>query len=169
MGSHHYRDQLGLGITQKLIMGADGSVWRLGNYTSSDRTVWMLANIDRTRIITQELPINFIGPMVADPQRGIWLGTDRGLLYADGTDLYLGLVKDLAACVGPSYIKEIVDDSQGTTWARSLFDGIYALPPGETQWQPAVRTYPYSPIWHRCCTNPLLDSCSPGACQHHGR
>lgn len=137
----------GLGWTDNLLMGADGKTWRLGHYTSAtiDKTVWVLAGIDRNQIITQELPITFAGPMAADPQQGIWLGTDRGLLYSDGKDLRLGLIKDLDACVSPSYVKEIAVASAGTIWARSLFDGMYALPPGTVEWQRITDATPAGP------------------------
>jgi ligand-binding sensor domain-containing protein len=125
-----------MGRVSNILLDADGSIWRLGYYVSdlTDQSVWVLANINETQIITQELPIHSVSSTVPDPQHGIWLRTDRGWLYSDGKDVRLGLA-GLEACVGPRYVKEIAIDPKGTAWVLTGFDGVYTLLSGAVEWQ----------------------------------
>jgi hypothetical protein len=116
----------------RTVLDATGSIWWLSDRQSYNQSL-TLENIDGDQIVAFELPSRLVTSIAPDPQHGIWLGTEHGLLYSDGKDLRLVLA-GLDACVGPPIIQEIAIDPQGTVWALA-FGQAYVLPPGTVEWQ----------------------------------
>jgi ligand-binding sensor domain-containing protein len=98
------------------VMDADGSIWWLSDY---------------------DLPVSFVYTSAPDPKHGIWFGTDKGLVYWDGTNLRR-ITFGLDECtipleqIGPS---GFAVDSRGKAWMSTRI-GILTLSPGEWTWQP---------------------------------
>ena len=98
------------------VIDADGSTWRLTDL---------------------DLPVSFVYISAPDTKHGIWLGTDKGLVYWDGTSLRR-ITFGLDECtVPPEHIgpSGFMVDSRGKAW-MSTWVGIYTLSPGEWTWQP---------------------------------
>jgi hypothetical protein len=116
------------------ILSADRGIWWLSNREAYDQPL-RLGNIDQGKMMTLELPIHSVSSTAPDPQHGMWLGTERGLLYSNGEDLRLWDLAGLDACLGPNWVEVIAIDPKGTAWALTSSDGVYTLPPGVVEWQ----------------------------------
>ena len=109
------------------------------------------AHLEST-ITSQELPVSRITSITPDPEHGVWLGTDRGLLYSDGVTLRLvPLEQNLPTLRAQP--RNIAVDTQGTAWIVTA-QGVQLLPVSGTQWQdvtdfnlgPGVKHWPLGTI-----------------------
>jgi ligand-binding sensor domain-containing protein len=117
----------------------DGSVWwvtehMLHHHTSITTTLPKLpsAHIESTTT-SQDLPADRVTSIAPDPTQGVWLGTDRGLLYSDGVTVrWVPLGQDqLTWRANP---RNIAVDTQGNAWIITA-QGVQMLPAHSSKWQ----------------------------------
>jgi ligand-binding sensor domain-containing protein len=102
----------------------------------ADQSIWWanqvkLVHLTGGRITTFALPPHQLHALAADPAHGVWLGTDQGLIYSDGSTLrWVSL--SLEACTIPTPT-DIAIDSKGIAWAAA-FKALLTLA-DETNWQ----------------------------------
>lgn len=74
-----------------------------------------------------------INALAPDPEHGVWLGTDRGLLYSDGETIQeVPLAQDQPTLhAGP---RNIAIDTQGNAWIVTA-QGVQQLPAQGSRWQ----------------------------------
>lgn len=129
-------------LEETVNLDADGSIWM--------STVWHAPQGGARlflshRLLDQsetslELPFNSVNSVymsVPDTKHGIWLGTDQGLVYLDGTSLRW-ITFGLEECaVPPDHTGPdgFVVDSQSKAWMLTGV-GVYTLSPGEWTWRP---------------------------------
>jgi ligand-binding sensor domain-containing protein len=125
----------------------DGSLWWITSGTSSDDLTRTLHHRLTSIAADQKLPtarienmtidqdltdlrVNAIAP---DPKHGVWLGTDRGLLYSDGETIReISLVPDQLTL--RPHPRNLAIDTQGTAWVVTA-QGVQQLPAHGSQWQ----------------------------------
>jgi len=115
-------------------LDADGSIWWSKYQYVDQKNTFILGHLlPGHDSITQTVPAESVYAMAADPSHGIWLGTEKGLLYSDGKGLRW-VTLGLSACTIPFDPFGLSVDSQGKVWIGGY--GIHVLSPGETEWQP---------------------------------
>ncbi len=126
----------------------DGSVWWVTGSVARDDLTRMLHHRLKSIAVAQKLPtarlenttvdqdlglgiqVHAIAP---DPTHGVWLGTERGLLYSDGETIQeIPLAQDQHTLrAGP---RNITIDTAGTAWIITA-QGVQNLPAHKSQWQ----------------------------------
>lgn len=136
----------------------DGSVWWITDRTlhhhhedsTSDQKL-PSANVESTTT-SQELPVSRVTSITPDPERGVWLGTDRGLFYSDGVTLRSLLLEQNQYTLRAKP-RNIAVDTQGNAWIVTA-QGVQMLPAAGTQWQdvtdfnlgPGIKHWPLGTI-----------------------
>jgi len=120
------RSLIGKYAAPKLAIDADHSVWWANQKT--------LGHLVGGRSTTRELPVSWINTLAADPDHGVWIGTDQGLAYSDGDNLrWVPLGLDVCAFIGRP--RDLVVDAQSVTWLAAD-NGVYTLAPHGLTWLP---------------------------------
>jgi hypothetical protein len=90
------------------------------------------ARIENTTV-NQDLGGAQVSALVPDPSHGVWLGTNRGLLYSDGeTVRKIPLAQDQPTLrAGP---RNIAIDTDGNAWVVTA-QGVQKLPAQSSSWQ----------------------------------
>jgi len=119
-------------------LDADGSLWSFYVVTQPERSprpVLSHLRLDQS-ITVQDISLDQYYALAPDPTHGIWLGTDKGLVYSDGQSLrWLTLGLDICSTPAePIGQGAFVVDAQGKAWMATA-DGLYALAPGDREWQ----------------------------------
>ncbi len=105
-----------------LTLDGDGSLWVVG-LDDNALTHW-----SNGRASTVKLPPGTrVNALVADPSHGVWLGTDRGLLYADGQGGYQLPNLDQYFTFGSP--RDLAIDSSGAVWVLTAESRIGWLQP----------------------------------------
>jgi hypothetical protein len=125
----------------------DGSLWWITGGTSWDDPTRTLHHHLTSIATDQKLPtvrsenmtidqdltglrVNAIAP---DPEHGVWLGADQGLLYSDGETLReISLALDQLTL--RPHPRNLAVDTQGTAWVVTA-QGVQQLPAHGSQWQ----------------------------------
>jgi len=82
-----------------------------------------------------ELPVTQIFALAADPERGLWAGTDRGLARIDGSDIrWVPLGLESYTLRGNPH--QLAIDTDGNAWVITD-GGLQALAAGEEAWKVA--------------------------------
>jgi ligand-binding sensor domain-containing protein len=103
----------------------DGSVWWVDNLTLQHRTADA-----KTKL---ELPVEQVNMVTPDPTRGVWLGTDQGLLYSDGSSVR-SVSMGLEGHTLHDRPRNIAIDTQGNVWIVTA-QGVQMLPAHRSAWQ----------------------------------
>lgn len=109
----------------QLALDTDGSIWRADLY---DGSISHWVNGIST---TVGLPAGIrVAAMAPDPTRGVWIGTDRGLAYAAGTELRW--LPDLDQYFAPGRPIDLSVESSGEVWVLTAESTL--------NWRPADRS-----------------------------
>jgi len=113
-------------------LDADGSIWWITAPYPGPVTLGHLSQGSSTTLV---LPVELILALAADPVHGIWIGTDKGLVYSDGEKLqWVSLGLD--TCTLPYEPQGLAVDEHGTVWLQTRFGmGTYALSSNEMNWR----------------------------------
>jgi ligand-binding sensor domain-containing protein len=132
-------------------LDVDGSLWRVDVVRGPDGNgQTLLEHIKAGQPKPLEIPGHFLYALASDPTHGVWIGTDKGLVYSDGTRLRW-ITFGLDACAIPAEMEgthNLAVDAQGTAWAATRA-GVYALSPGELDWRlvPDSSQAAARPVW----------------------
>ena len=105
-------------------LDADGSIWWTGPVT--------LGHLSKNSSTTLTLPVEVIYALAADPVHGIWIGTDKGLVYSDGEKLQWVFPLRLDTCALPYQPDGLAVDEHGTVWLQTPF-GIETYTPSSNE------------------------------------
>ena len=141
------RTQLNVSNSTLMTIDQDGSLWWLTAGTSWDDPIRTLHHRLKSSAVDRKLPtarienmtidqdltgmrVNAIAP---DPEHGVWLGTDRGLLYSDGETIRkISLTPDQLTL--RPHPRNLAIDTQGNAWVVTA-QGVQQLPAHDSQWQ----------------------------------
>jgi ligand-binding sensor domain-containing protein len=113
-------------------LDADGSLWWIIGSNPGSLT---LEHLPKSALPPLVLPAKSIFALAADPVHGVWIGTDKGLIYSDGEKLqWVSLGLD--TCTLPYAPDGLAVDEHGTVWSQTRFgNGIYSLSSNEAVWR----------------------------------
>jgi ligand-binding sensor domain-containing protein len=130
-----------------MVVDQDGSLWWITGGASSDDLTRTLhhrltsiatdqksptARIENMTI-DQDLTGMRVNAIAPDPEHGVWLGTDRGLLYSDGETIReISLAPDQPTL--RPHPRNLAIDTQGTAWIVTA-QGVQQLPAHGSRWQ----------------------------------
>jgi streptogramin lyase len=104
----------------------------------ADQSVWwaaenILGHLSNGRSIELALPVNQIYALAPDPERGVWIGTDRGLVYTDG-DKLRWVPLGLDQCTVRGIPTNIAVDTRGAAWLLTTAGDVLRFAPGDQTW-----------------------------------
>ncbi|HTP09721.1 MAG TPA: hypothetical protein VMP08_15805, partial [Anaerolineae bacterium] len=108
-----------------MAIAADQSVWWAARNT--------LGHLSDTQSSSYALPVGQIYALASDPERGVWIGTDRGLAYFDDSTLrWVSL--GLEQCALQGVPKDIAVDAHGVAWLLTTNGEVLRFAPGDRNW-----------------------------------
>lgn len=111
-----------------LAIDADQSTWWATTST--------LGHLLAGRSTTLALPVDKVYALAPDPAHGVWIATDQGLAYSDGSALrWTPLGLDICTFAGTAH--DIIVDHQGTAWVQTS-GRLRVLRSDETTWRPVT-------------------------------
>jgi len=111
-----------------LAIDADQSAWWATKST--------LGHLSAGYSTTLALPVDKVYALAPDPAHGVWVATDQGLAYSDGSALrWTPLGLDICTFAGTAH--DIIVDHQGTAWVQAS-GRLRILRPDETTWRPVT-------------------------------
>ena len=144
-------------LSYLIAIDRDDSVWvntghALYHHSENPPSDQKLSSTHIESTTSHDLPVTQGTSLVPDPEHGVWLGTDRGLLYSDGLTLRL-LPLDQDQSTLHAQPRNIAVDTQSNAWIVTA-QGVQMLPASGTQWQdvtdfdlgPSVNHWPLGTI-----------------------
>ena len=109
--------------------------------TDADQSTWWATNstlgyLSTGYSTTLALSVDKVHALAPDPVHGVWIATDQGLAYSDGSALrWMPLSLDICTFAGTAH--DIIVDYKGTAWVQTS-GRLRTLSPNQDKWQPVT-------------------------------